>query len=175
MHAFVDESIRRDYLLAVVLCAPGDLAQVRKALRALLLPGQSSLHFRKEDDRRRRQVLSCLAAQPLTARVFVTASGMPSTARQACLGRATADLLDVGVSRLVVEQSDGDLDRDRRTLYGAVRGRGVPTAEFTYAHLRRQAEPLLWAADAVAWTWARGGSWRARLAPLAPELTVVDR
>lgn len=174
MHAFVDESIRRDYLLAVVLCAPGDLGQVRRALRALLLPGQSSVHFRKEDDRRRRQVLTALAAQPLRAQVFVATSGTPSVARQACLGRAATDLLRAGVSRLVIEQSDGDLDRDRRTLYVAARSHG-DTAAFAYVHQRRQAEPLLWAADAVAWAWARGGTWRARLTPLSPGMTVVDR
>ncbi|AYD91032.1 hypothetical protein D4740_02890 [Actinomyces sp. 2119] len=35
--------------------------------------------------------------------------------------------------------------------------------EGTYDHLRDHEEPLLWLADAISWSWNKGGEWRRRL------------
>jgi hypothetical protein len=174
VHAFVDESKRRGYLVAAVVTAPSDLAAVRRALRGLLLPGQSTVHFRDEDDRRRRRVLSTISGLPITARLFVSPSSDAVIARQRCLTHMVSELLDCGVDRLVLEQSDGDLAADRRTLFRSLRTPESNGRSLSYVHLRAASEPILWAADAVAWARPKGGDCRRRLAPLEVHVTPVD-
>jgi hypothetical protein len=52
-HVFVDESKARGFLLVAALVLPGDLAQARKQVGALRLPGQRRVHFATESASRR--------------------------------------------------------------------------------------------------------------------------
>jgi hypothetical protein len=63
-----------------------------------------------------------------------------------------------------VGQDESLLKHDQSVLYAAVRGAGV-AGSLAYEHLPARSEPLLWIADAAAWCWTRGPSWRARIAP----------
>jgi hypothetical protein len=45
-HVFVAESKQRNYLLVAAVVMPGDLAGARRALRALVMPGQRRLHMK---------------------------------------------------------------------------------------------------------------------------------
>lgn len=51
-HVFVDESKKRDYLLVAAALPEAALADARRALRALLRPGQRRLHMVKESPSR---------------------------------------------------------------------------------------------------------------------------
>jgi hypothetical protein len=42
-----------------------------------------------------------------------------------------------------------------------------------YDHMHRHEEPLLWAADAIAWAWQRAGDWRDRVRPLVVQFQEV--
>lgn len=42
----VDESKQRNYLLVAAVVMPGDLAGARRALHALVMPGQRLLHMK---------------------------------------------------------------------------------------------------------------------------------
>jgi len=68
--------------------------------------------------------------------------------------RACAKLIAVfaaeGGHRLVIEQDDSLLERDRSVLYHGVRRAGVADS-LTYEHLPARSEPLLWLADTAAW------------------------
>ncbi|WP_460702136.1 hypothetical protein [Myceligenerans halotolerans] len=54
---------------------------------------------------------------------------------------------------------------DRRILNQELR-----KTEVRYDHMHRHEEPLLWAADAVAWAWQRGGPWQAAAKGLIAEV-----
>lgn len=118
------------------------------ALTELRKPGQRRLHLNKEQDPRRRLILDRIAALPVRAHVYAQ-SGPAPQARRTCLTDMTADLLKVGARRLVIElrrqQRVGDLD---------------------FEHLAAKFEPILWAADAVAWGYGADGDWARRIQPL---------
>lgn len=165
-HAFVDESKRGGYIVVAAIVVPGDLDSARRALRGLLLPGQSALHFKNERDGRRRQLLSGMCGLPVEALVYVSGAKGQVEARRACLEAVVSDVVGECAERLVLELSEGDVAADRRTLFEAVRKHGGPEAPLRYDHLRAPAEPLLWVPDAVAWAWSHGGPWRDRVSPL---------
>lgn len=52
MHAFVDESIRRRYLLCAAMVRPESLNDSRRELRMMLPPRQRRLHFSQRKQRR---------------------------------------------------------------------------------------------------------------------------
>ena len=162
LHAFVDESKRSgQYLMCAVLIAPKHLAEVRRALTDLCLRGQRRLHFRSERDPRRRLILDRIARFPMRAYLYQQ-SHRPTVARAACMRTMTRDFLAVGVSRLVIEHTDGYLHRDGSVLINEMQRQGWPNA-LVYEHVQAHLEPNLWAADAVAWAYGAGGDWRRRI------------
>lgn len=54
---------------------------------------------------------------------------------------------------------------DKRVLFRDVKRHGV-SGTLTYVHESPHQEPLLWIADAVAWSYTRGGDWKRRIQPL---------
>ena len=85
------------------------------------------------------------------------------------LGDLDADL-PAAAERLVLELADGDLAADRRVLYAAKRKHA---GAWTYHHLRAPQEPILWAADGIAWAWSHGGTWRASISGLVTRTVEV--
>ena len=76
-------------------------------------------------------------------------------------------------SRICIEQDDSVLEFDRQYMFKAMRIRKLE-AGFSYGWIRPRQEPLLWAADAIAWAWARGGEWRARLGESVEFIDLTD-
>jgi hypothetical protein len=133
----------------------------RKALRALLLPGQERLHFNNESDARRKKILATISAFQLLVDLYRTQRNDVG-ARQRCLEAIVRDIA-ADAERLVVERDEGALDYDRRAMHEACHRYGC-------IGLRREllvpkADPLLWIPDAVAWSWMKGGDWRRRVSP----------
>ncbi|MFJ4972449.1 hypothetical protein [Streptomyces sp. NPDC088755] len=173
MHAFADESARRDYLVCTVLLALKDVADTRQALRALCMRGQRRIHMKSEGDRRRREILSNVAALDLQAHIY--SAGLRTrpnrTARDDCVRAAVPDLLALGAVRLVLESCDQD-HQDRQVIREAAQK--VPAAgDFAYGHDRPGVEPLLWLPDIVAWAYGRDGDWRRRAAGVIATVTSV--
>ena len=67
-HIFVDETKRAGYVIAAVTVT--DAEAVRKVVRALVLPGQRRIHMKHEQARRRRILVSALAAMEIQAIVY---------------------------------------------------------------------------------------------------------
>jgi hypothetical protein len=161
---FVDENKSAGLLLVGACYASRDVVSGRAHLKGLLLPGQERLHFSHERDVRRRRILD--AALEDISKVIVVHAGLPLSARQqrrlalaALVDQGTSD----GVSRVWIEQDDSVVAFDRKVVFESSRMSG-DRSRFSYGWLRPRQEPLLWAADAIAWAWARGGSWRKRVA-----------
>ncbi|MGH3814146.1 MAG: hypothetical protein ACRDUV_17135 [Pseudonocardiaceae bacterium] len=165
MHAFVDESVRgQRYLVSAALADPADLVRLRKELRALLLPGQRELHFKKEKPQRRRQLADRIVAAGATITVYSACHhDGHETARQRCLRQLARDLTAARVHRLVLEgREERDLI-DARTLRATL-GSQPSFGGVVYEHLESTQEPLLWIPDALGWCYGAGGDWRRRVA-----------
>jgi hypothetical protein len=63
-----------------------------------------------------------------------------------------------GAGAVVLDRDESVEALDKRWLYEELHKAGV-----TYKHLRRHEDPLLWAADGIAWSWQRGSAWRERV------------
>ena len=117
-HVFVDESKQRDHLLVAAAVSLDDLADARRALRALVMPGQRRLHMKKESRARRSAIIDVIMATGATASVYQTRrSGHDKlVAREACLRAVVADGAAAGHGMLTFEQGDSLLWWDRQRL-----------------------------------------------------------
>lgn len=88
--------------------------------------------------------------------------------RDRALRALVARVADEEAAHLVLDLDATLLARDRRTL--AIASRELP--HLAYSHLPLAAEPLLSIPDVIAWSWARGGEWRRRVAPIVTD--VID-
>ncbi|RKR88929.1 hypothetical protein BDK92_3262 [Micromonospora pisi] len=170
---FVDETKQRGLLVAAAVVLPADLAPARQAIQRLVLPGQRRIHFHKESDARRRQILAAVVELGVRAVVY-DATGQRNTkaARDACLVELVADLAKINAARLVLERDDSTLDADRQLLFRQVRMAGM-VEPLRYYHLRAHEEELLAIPDAVAWCWAKGGRWRATVNQIVTDVREV--
>lgn len=171
MIGFVDESKARELIVVCTVASPDDVADARRELRRLRMKGQRRLHFKSESDPRRRLICSALVTLPLSVTIYRTGAKADRTARGRALDAIVRDLAAIEADRLVIERDDSLVQSDRAVLYEAVRAHGVPGLR--YEHPSAHEEPLLWASDAVAWCYARGGAWRERVDPIIESVTRV--
>lgn len=109
---YADETIRNSrYGIAVLIACGCRFEHLRRTALSLLLPGQRRLHFAKEQDRRRRSILSAIASSPVSA-VFAAERGNSLDARSACWHVLVPLLLTLDVSELVIESMVGVEARD---------------------------------------------------------------
>lgn len=171
-HAFVDETMRGGYVMAAALVLSTDVALARKAIGAMVLPGQRRLHFCTERDSRRRQIMTVIRSlQPEVLIYDASAHRKARSARRACLGQLVEDLAARRTVRLTIERADNAVEDDRRLLFDKLRemdGDGI-----TYTHQRAREEALLAIPDALAWCWTHRGTWRSAVAALAPTVRKV--
>ncbi|MFD0742975.1 hypothetical protein ACFQ1L_15165 [Phytohabitans flavus] len=159
--------------MVAALLAPKNLAPARQSIKGLIMPGQRRLHFQKESNGRRKQILDAVAALGVEAIVYDGhryASNKP--ARDACLARLVTDLTKLDVERLILETEDGALKSDKALIFAQLRSTGDGNA-LRYAHMRAYEESLLAIPDAIAWSWAKGGHWRARISEIVSDVRKV--
>lgn len=167
LNAYIDESIRGGrYLLCVVVVEPGEAGSVRRRLRALVLPGQRTLHFKKESPRGQRELLDALAQLGVEVTVYecaATSGRSQDASRALCLESATVDLQARGATvSLLIESRDGLDAQDRATITKARR----PAPPLSFEHVRPKDDPLLWLPDCFAWPVGARGDWLRRVTPL---------
>ena len=140
-------------MVAAAIVETHDVAAVRSELRHFLRANQRRVHMAKESPARRRQFASLICELPIDHRAVVTAIGgrtMPA-ARAQLMSALTTQLIRAGVESWVIEAIGSVQEaRDRRVIADAVR-QSRTTSEFVYDHRPPHSEPLLWAADALAW------------------------
>ena len=156
MIGWADESgsnMRTDpgtYILGVVLADEASAPGIRNAMSALRLKGQHKLHWRDEDDKRRRVMAEAVAELPVMGLVVVRhrlPAERPERRRRKCLEQLVPDL--TGCSRLIAEsRGPADDARDRQML-DALRRRKTAPAGLHLDHVAGPADPGLWVADAL--------------------------
>ena len=114
----------------------------------------------KESDGRRKKLMAAICASGVQATIYDAARRYgEAVARTKCLQGVIDDIAAGQPTLLVLEQDDSIVQHDRRFLYASVRAAGLQD-HVRYEHHRAKSELLLTVPDAVAWCWARGGSWR---------------
>ncbi|MCA1672422.1 MAG: hypothetical protein LC799_09535 [Actinobacteria bacterium] len=125
--AYVDESqpdSRADpgaYLLAAAMLPTEQLQTARAAVRALLLRGQRKLHWRDENEQRRRL----------------------------CLRRLLCELDDAGVAQVHLEAREARQNGRDLQLLGVLRSQQAIGPTIRMYHPAGPTEPLLWVPDLV--------------------------
>lgn len=175
VHAFVDESARNGrYLMAVAVVEPSRLRQLRQSMCALLLPGQRELHFYREKPARRRLLADTIARLDVEVHIYSRSwDGRDESARQDCLARLVAELLDRQAHRLIIDTRDTQDIHDDRTLRRLL-GPHPSASQFVYGHVDSTSESLLWIADVVGWCHGAGRDWRRRVDPIVASVVDLD-
>lgn len=164
---YVDESKAKGYVLAAAVLVSSETRPARKALNALVLPGQRALHMKKEADPRRRLIADMVARLDVEISIY-TAGTRYRTEREgraACLEQLVKDAAGLDEAQLVLDLDESLRQWDNQQLIELVRRAGV-RGRMTYRHSKAAQEPLLSIPDAVAWCWAKGGTWRERIQPV---------
>jgi hypothetical protein len=165
MHLYVDESKAKGFLVAAVFVSKHRANEARKALNALRLNGQRSLHFVNERDSRRRKILSELARLETRAHVIRVVGAKETECRRRCLEELVNLAEELGVRKLIFELDESYLDFDTKVLSRAI-GLTALNSKLTFIHLPREQEPLLWMADAIAWSYNKGGEFEIKIRDL---------
>lgn len=158
---FIDESKQPNYLVVATLVIDADVPKLRKILKALVIAGQRSIHFRKEKASRRRDLISMLGKIGFTSYVFRSELAHELEARTDCLEQIFIFARKTGVSRLVFERDDSIIKFDEKVLYAL--SKSSPGFVVGFEHLYRHEEPLLWVPDALAWCENQRGDWVRRM------------
>ena len=159
--------------MAAAAIPPESLVTARRDIRNLVLPGQRRLHFSKEGESRRKQILDVIKGLRINVVIYdASAHRSPKSARPACLVGLIADLAKTNAARVVFERDESVQEPDQKLLYELVRSQGV-AGSLQYLHLRAHEECLLAVPDAVAWCWARGGNWKTAVRELVADVRMV--
>ena len=161
--AFIDESRNGRYTLCLLRIDSNNVAALRQSMSTLRMRGQNRIHMKTESDSRRREILSVLnSISGWDALILQSnkANRISPDTRQKLLLLMAQHPLWQGVSDLTVEDST-ESQRDKKTLTWLMKN---GAHEFRYAFKRPSQDPGLWAADALVWTFAKGGAWRALIA-----------
>jgi len=167
LHMFSDESKARGYITAAVVVPAGSVARVRSTCSSWAMPGSRRFHAQKESSVRRRLALASLVSMERDVHIVLVESArgkIQLEARRSHLAALARWASDAGVSRWVIELDQTVQAEDRRTLSSV--GTGTTTADLEYVHLLAAHDAVLWAADLAAWSWTRGGEFRAGIEPL---------
>ena len=164
--AFIDESKASSYILVASVVLARKLTETRKTMMSLRMKGQPRTHFRKESDRRRRLLLSAIAELDLSHFVVTSKTNFGlQEARARCLEMLVGQLCSAGVKNIVFESDASQNPLDRKVLSKITQGLEAQD-KVDFAHELPNDEPLLWIADAIAWSINRGGEWERRVKQL---------
>lgn len=162
LSGFVDESKSKTYIFSLVIVKQNQLQSTRRLLRDLVLPGQRSLHFSKESMSRRGEILKSILAANLELLILETGLKGHKEGRLAGLIGLSEIAQNANLHSLLLERDDSTFNSDQRILRGQFNQVGrsdQKNFDFRYRH----EEPILWAADAIAWSYQKGGMFRHRL------------
>ncbi|WP_440711739.1 hypothetical protein [Herbiconiux sp. YIM B11900] len=169
---YVDESKSSGYTLVAAVVAPSESTAMKRAMRGLVLPGQRRLHFSSESDSRRKAILSTLTELEVRAHIIESSAKRESDGREECLIGLVGQAKKHSHSKLVLERDESIERSDRRILYRELGVHGLRAA-VQYDLCAPYSEPLLWIPDAIAWSYAKGGDWKRRIAPMLIDVTTM--
>jgi hypothetical protein len=165
VHIYVDESKSKGYLLIAVVVAPGLLKSIRRRMLGLCMPGQRSIHFVNERNSRRRLILSEIVRMELHAHAYIAIGFSQAGGRDACLKLLLDSVRALAGSTIVFEKDESSEKADRALMHSGLLERGLAKS-IEYKFAARSEDPILWIADAIAWSYSRGGEFKKSIKPL---------
>ena len=162
-HVFVDETKSGGLVVVAVATSSARVDMGRVAMRRLLQGSQRHLHFTKERDSRRKQIIREIVQLNVAIDVYDASKCDPRKARDLAMEMIVADLAAAQAVWLNIEMDESLAAAERKVLAAAVRRHGVE-GELQYRHVPKRDEPMLWVADAAAWCWTHPG-WKERISP----------
>jgi len=162
---FGDESAKAGHYAVLVARVPTSrVDEARTFARSLSKRGARRLHMTKEHDDYRKAVLKKILDRDLFSVWVAHGHGAEPVIRPRCLQRLVVDQQAVSLDRLVLESRESRNHQDRQILAGC----GLP-----HVHLQPHEDPLLWVADALAWSFTHGGSRRRAIEAIAVQVRDV--
>lgn len=161
MHIFVDESKSKGYLIIAVIIAPGLLKSTRRKMLELRMPGQGHIHFVNERDSRRKLILSEISKIEMRVRAYKAIGYSQAAGRDACIELMLDDIRSTEATSIVFEKDESSEKSDRMLLHRGLLARGL-SKNIEYRFMSKSAEPIIWIADAIAWSYSRGGDFKRR-------------
>jgi hypothetical protein len=158
---FADESKQNVYIFGVASLESSRVDPTRRALRELVLPGQRSIHFASESDRRRVQLLKTILSMGHSVSIIDTGEKDNRVGRIQGLEMLTNLAIAQEASLLVIEKDETSFRTDRQLLKAFAQVDALKPRRFEIK--ARHEEPLLWIPDSIAWCYQRGGDFRRAL------------
>jgi hypothetical protein len=165
-HIYVDETKQRSYVVAASGHIADEIQTVRQVVQKLLLPGQRYLHMKKENERRKREIAKAIVAAGIRADVYDAANRYPThnDRRAKCLEKLVLHNAGGPETLLIIDRDDTLVSFDNQRLIEYTRAAGCRDT-LRYEHRSDKTELLLGIPDAIAWCWAKGGTWRKLIEP----------
>ena len=82
------------------------------------------------------------------------------------------DLEALNVTKLIFELEESALRSDENLLRQGLLKRGIKK-QVEYSHVEKHEEPIVWAADAIAWSFARGDDFKRRAMKVIEKVTEI--
>ncbi len=158
--------------MAAVMVQPGNAAALRKLMVSLLMPRQGHIHFVNERASRRKQILDSLERIGARVRIYRCRGLNPILARALCLSALLDDCARINATSLILERDDSLFKTDEIFLRQGLYRRGLK-ATLEFRHVGKSEEPIVWIADAVAWSYARGDEYKRKALTLIESDTEV--
>ncbi|WP_435299015.1 hypothetical protein [Timonella sp. A28] len=157
LHAWVDESMRTKhvsepiYMLGACIADPLSCEDIRENLHRLRKKGPK-LHWREMDNAAKKKSINLLNRIDVAHMVVVAAPMDPrrqERARAKCLERLLAELGEVGVSSVFLENRTQSLnDKDMRLIENLRGRKAMPRTLRVYIEVPSK-EPMLWVPDQI--------------------------
>lgn len=170
------------YLLAAALADPMLCAGVRETMVGLRAPGQAKLHWRNEDDSRRRKIVTAVANCRIASMVIIgtpLAKSKQERGRALCMERLLYELDGLGVDRVYLESRTKTLNARDMTTVVRLRGVNAISSLLRVEIENPSEEPMLWIPDIVvgAVKAARSGQeeYLSRFAPYVEQIEIDFR
>ncbi|MEY2946567.1 MAG: hypothetical protein RL243_1351 [Actinomycetota bacterium] len=112
------------------------------------MPRQRRIHMRKEGARRQAEIRKKVEAMSLNSFIVTSDQKSQPMARRECLTEVARICQANNVIELIIEADASYESDDNKTLARLIRDGAI---DFQFRHSIPQTEPMLWAADVLAW------------------------
>lgn len=163
-HIYVDETKQRTYVLVASVYVSEDIDALRGVVRDLLLPRQRYLHMKDQQAGRKRTIAQALVDAGVQATVYRAGPHHQThnDRRAACLRALINDLANGPETLVVLDRDETLVSFDNQHLIEYTRAAKCRDT-LRYEHRSAKTELLLGIPDAIAWCWAKGGTWRQQI------------
>jgi hypothetical protein len=156
---FIDESIRKSYLISIVEFSDINVALIRRRIQKLGTELQSKIHMNRANRGLKLRILKEVLSYDLEVVIVedLNFKLRKSLSRQICLRSAFEYASTRNIDRIVLDKSNSQM-KDLTTYQKS--SRKFPTLPENLHHIASRQEPLLWLPDISAWSYGAGGIWR---------------